>query len=85
MDISTINVIIASTIALLGYLLKNRVDKMEKQIDDMQKDIVKINHEMQEFKMNYLDRFQKVNSNIADSKLEIIEKLKDLEIKLTHK
>ena len=63
-------------VSIIGYLGKAKVARMDNDIYGLKVD-------MKEFKDNYLDRFEKINNNIADSKLEILDHIHKMEIRLT--
>lgn len=71
-------IIIGVIIGVLGYLFRSRLERIERDIEILKK-------EQQEFKDNYLDRFEKVNKNINDSKLEIMKELNKLYIRIEGK
>ena len=76
MDIAMHEWVVYAILAIIGYLAKNKIETMETELKQIKLD-------MEDFKMNYLDRFEKVNKTISDSKIEIIKALSDLEIKIS--
>lgn len=70
--------VLGGAFVIIGYLMKNRIEKSEL-------DIKELKEEMSEFKDNYLSRFEKVNNGINSSKLEIIEKIHQLELSVKNK
>lgn len=57
------------------WLVKDKVSKIEGETK-------KALDEIREIKDNYLDRFDKVNTNINKSKIEILERFHNLELHL---
>lgn len=68
-------------LTLLAYLGKSKVEALEESIKQLWEKIESVEAEMAEFRDNYLDRFEKVNHNITESKEQIIEKIHALEMK----
>ncbi len=72
--------ILGSLFAIILYLMKNKIENIEKSIKDVNDKSENNSAEIQEFKDNYLDRFEKINNNINKSKIEILEKFHSLEM-----
>ncbi len=70
--------IIQCILLVILYLLKTKVESLEQRLTNNEDDMVK-------FKDNYLDRFEKINKNINNSKIEILEKLHAFELHVTEK
>lgn len=81
--------IITTLLGILGFLIKGKIDRMEKDIEHANTNIEKVDAENQELKNNYLSRFEKVYStmnnmdrgireNIHESKVEIIKEFSKL-------
>jgi uncharacterized protein YkvS len=64
--------------SIMGYLIKSKIERLDN-------DVYGIKSDMKEFKDNYLDRFEKLNNNINNSKIQILEKFHELELHLKNK
>lgn len=73
-----IQVAIGLVIAVLGFLLKNKIEKMEK-------DISTNTLEIKEIKENYLDRFEKLNVTVNKRANDLSDKMHELQITLMNK
>lgn len=75
MDLNSIfNITITIILGLVAYLYR----QSEQKIKDVE-------NENKEIKDNYLTRFEDVNRNINNLKLEILESLNDLKIQILEK
>jgi len=78
--------IIESTLGIafiiIGYLMKTKIEKIEKEIEKKGDKIESLEKDMSEFKDNYLSRFERVNESVNNSKLEIIDKIHQLELSI---
>lgn len=63
-------------LGIIAYLLKSKIEAMET-------DVKNTKSEMKEIKDNYLDRFEKLNKNINDSKIEIVKELSKIYLKIS--
>ncbi len=69
---------ITTLLAVIGYFAKDKIERMEAEL-------ISIRNDVYEFRDNYLDRFEKVNKAVNDSREEIMEKLHHLELTLKNK
>lgn len=60
---------------VIGFLVREKVKNIETELTE-------VRNNLYEFKENYLDRFEKVNKNITETKIEIIEKLHAIDLKI---
>jgi archaellum component FlaC len=70
---------------IIGFLIKDKINTIEKNMQDLQMKYTGLHAEMLEFKDNYLDRFEKINKNISESKLEILKEFHIAEMHLLEK
>lgn len=73
-NIDALQILATCLLAVVGYLAKCRIEKAESELTAVQ-------HEIKEIKGNYLTRFEAVNKNISDSKMEIIKEIHKIEMK----
>ena len=74
-----ISLFIFSTIfGIMGFLIRSKISEMENDIKNLEQQ----NKEIEE---NYLDRFDKLNKNINQSKIEILDRFHQFEIKIIEK
>ena len=62
--------------------MKTKIEKIEKEIEKKGDKIESLEKDMSEFKDNYLSRFERVNESVNNSKLEIIDKIHQLELSI---
>ncbi len=72
-------VLLAGVVGLIGYLAKTNKERTDRDIETSRQDIKLIWLEIKEFKENYLDRFEKVNTNINASREAILEMFHQLD------
>jgi len=72
---SIITIMATAIVGLVAWLGKSKIDRIDADLKTLKDD-------MDEFKDNYLDRFEKVNKNINSSKEQILEKFHTLEMSL---
>lgn len=88
-----ITLLIGGVGTLLWYLITKQISRMEDDIKErkselvlfekvIKKDFEKVWVEMKDFKENYLDRFDKVNTNINASREALLEMMHKIELKI---
>ena len=87
--LSIIEVILGSLLSLifslLLWLLKDKVKQMETELSNTKLLLRENQDKMYNFEHNYIDRFEELNKSIFESKLEIIQKIHQLELINKHK
>lgn len=65
--------LVTTILGLSGFTIKFILRSKDSEIKSLKDDISSTQTELNKIKINYLDRFEKVNSNISSTKEEILE------------